>query len=86
MTEIDDVQAACSGSLLVAVPKSGTHMLLKLYARAGYLNVGWGTVEPSELSAPREEMERNLLQSPAFPAIARKYWYVNPAVIFDLLM
>ena len=81
-----DVQAACSGSLLVSVPKAGTHMVLKLYARAGYLNVGWGTVEPSELRAPKEEMERNLLQSPAFAAIARKYWFVHPGVIFDLLM
>jgi len=82
----DPVQAACSGSLLVTVPKAGTHMVLKLYARAGYLNVGWGTVEPSELRTPKEEMERNLLQSPAFAAIARKYWFVHPGVIFDLLM
>ncbi|HEX2092449.1 MAG TPA: hypothetical protein VHG28_08605 [Longimicrobiaceae bacterium] len=85
MTEIDDVQAACSGSLLVSVPKAGTHMMLKLYARAGYLNMGWGTVEPSDLRMPKEEMERNLLQSPPVAAIARKYWFLKPEVILDLL-
>ncbi|CAA9342670.1 MAG: hypothetical protein AVDCRST_MAG89-2692, partial [uncultured Gemmatimonadetes bacterium] len=53
MTETDDVQAACSGSLLVTVPKAGTHLMLKLYARAGYLNLGWGVVEGSDLRRPR---------------------------------
>ena len=85
MTQVDDVQAACSGSLLVSVPKAGTHMVLKLYARAGYLNVGWGEVEPSELRAPREELERDLLQNPPVADIVRKFWYLKPGVILALL-
>jgi hypothetical protein len=86
MTEFDDAQPACSGSLLVSIPKAGTHMILKLYARAGYLNVGWGEVEPSELRAPRWEMERDLLlQNPAFAAIVKKFWYLKGEVIFRLL-
>jgi hypothetical protein len=59
--------------------------MLKLYARAGYLNMGWGTVEPGELRTPKEEMAHNLLQSPGVAAIARKYWFLRPEVILDLL-
>ncbi len=86
MTEIEDVQPACSGSLLVSGPNAGTQTMLKLYARAGYLNIGWGTVEPSDLRTPREEMERDILQSPPVADIVQKYWFLRPEVIFDLLV
>lgn len=85
MTQVDDVQAACSGSLLVSVPKSGTHMILKLYARAGYLNIGWGEVEPTDLRKPREELERELLESPPIAAIVKRFWFLKPEVILELL-
>ncbi|HET7464660.1 MAG TPA: hypothetical protein VFJ82_25685 [Longimicrobium sp.] len=85
MTEAADAQPACSGSLLVSVPKAGTHMVLKLYARAGYLNVGWGEVDPSDYRIPREQLARDLLQSPPVAAIVEEFWYLKPGVILDLL-
>lgn len=85
MTQVDGARAACSGSLLVSTPKSGTHMVLKLYGRAGYLQIGWGEVEPSSLRLPREELKRELLQSPPFAALVEKYWYLTPEVLFGLL-
>ncbi|MFL5542290.1 MAG: hypothetical protein ACJ8J0_25105, partial [Longimicrobiaceae bacterium] len=85
MTEVDDAQPACSGSLFVSVPKAGTHMVLKLYARAGYLNMGWGEVKPSDYRIPTEELVRDLLQSPPVAAIVEEFWYLKAGVILDLL-
>lgn len=85
MTQTDDRQAACSGSLLVSIPKSGTHMTLKLYGRAGYLQIGWGEIEPSASRIPREELQQNLLRSPPVAAIARKFPFLKPDVILGLL-
>lgn len=84
--QIDDVQAACSGSLLMSVPKSGTHLVLKLYGRAGYLRFGNGKVIPSDLAVPpREELKQNLLRNPPVAAIAEKFPALEPDVLFSLM-
>lgn len=86
MTQIDGVQAACSGSVFVSIPKSGTHLTLKLYGRAGYLQTGWGRIEPSDRGMPREDQKRDLLRNhPPFAAIVQKFPYLAPDVIFSLL-
>lgn len=85
MTEIDGDPPARRGSLLVSIPKAGTHMILKLYGRAGYLQVGWGKIEASDLRLPREEMITELLEHPTLAAIVKKYWFLKPYVIFALL-
>jgi hypothetical protein len=84
--QIGDPQAACSGSLLMSVPKSGTHLILKLYGRAGYLRFGSGKVIPSDLRVlPSEESKRNLLLHPSVAAIADKFPALEPDVIFSLM-
>jgi hypothetical protein len=83
-TQTDDVQAACSGSFLVSVPKSGTHLILKLYGRAGYLQTG-DAIKPSDDRLPREEMIRNLLRHPPVAAIADQFPDLEPDVLFSLL-
>jgi hypothetical protein len=85
MAQVDGVQAACKGSLLVSIPKAGTHMVLKLYGRAGYLQMGWGEIDPSALRLPREELQRDLLQNPSFAAIVEQFSVLKPEVIFGLL-
>lgn len=85
MTQIDDVHPACSGSVLVSIPKGGTHMTLKLYGRAGYLQIGWGEIEPSAARIPKEEVKRSILQNPSVAALVEKYRYLKPDVIFWLL-
>jgi hypothetical protein len=85
-TLTDDVQAPCSGSLLVSIPKSGTHLMLKLYGRAGYLRFHNGEIVASELGTiPREELKRNLLRHPPVTAIADKFPALGPDVLFSLL-
>jgi hypothetical protein len=85
-TQTDDVQAACSGSLLVSIPKSGTHLALKLYGRAGYLRFQNGAAIPSELGViPGEEAKRNLLRNPPIAALVDKFPDVEPDVLFSLL-
>jgi hypothetical protein len=84
-TQTDDAQAACAGSLLVSIPKSGTHMTLKLYGRAGYVHIGWGEIEPSAQKIPRDELKREILQSPAVAAIADRFWFLKPDVLFAML-
>jgi hypothetical protein len=85
-TQTDDVQAPCSGSLLVSIPKSGTHLTLKLYGRAGYLRFSNGKVIPPDLSMiPREELKQNLLRNPPVAAIADKFPALEPDVLFSLL-
>jgi hypothetical protein len=84
--QTDDVQAPCSGSLLMSVPKSGTHLALKLYGRAGYLRFGKGKLIPSDLRTdPSEELKRNLLRNPPVAAIADKFPALEPDVLFSLL-
>jgi hypothetical protein len=78
-------QAACSGSVLVSIPKSGTHLNLKLYARAGYLQIGWGEIEPGDRRTPSEELKQNILQAPPVAAIMSRFRFLKPEVIFDLL-
>jgi hypothetical protein len=85
MTETDDVQAPCTGSVLVSIPKSGTHLSLRLYGRAGYMKAGWGQIEAEDRPLPPEALKKNLLQSPSVAAIARKFPFLTPDVIFDLL-
>jgi len=85
MTGIDDTQAACSGSLLVSIPKGGTHMTLKLYGRAGYLQVGWGEIEPSAGRIPRDELRRGILQNPPVAAIVDRFRSLRPEKILWLL-
>ncbi len=85
MTQIDDVQAPCSGSLLVSIMKSGTHMTLKLYARAGYLAVGHGSIDSSDHRVPTEELKRNLLRHPPVAAILDRFPDLEPDVVFSLL-
>jgi len=83
-TQTDDVQVACSGSVLVSIPKSGTHLILKLYGRAGYLQTG-DAIKPSDDRIPREEMKRNLLRNPPVAAIADKFPALEPDVLFSLV-
>jgi hypothetical protein len=85
MTEIDDVQPVCSGSLLVSIPKAGTHMALKLYGRAGYLQLGWGEIESSALRTPRDELKQKVLRDPSVAPIVSRFRYVKPEVVVDLL-
>ncbi|HEX6747849.1 MAG TPA: hypothetical protein VF092_11200 [Longimicrobium sp.] len=84
MTQTDDVQAACSGSLLVSIPKSGSHLILKLYGRAGYLQTG-DAINPSDDRIPREEMKRNLLRNPAVAALVDRFPALEPDVLLPLL-
>lgn len=85
-THTDDVQAACSGSLLVSIPKSGTHLTLKLYGRAGYLRFLNGAMIPSELGMiSREETKRNFLRNPPVAAFVDKFPALEPDVLFSLL-
>jgi hypothetical protein len=83
--QIDDIQAACSGSLLVSNPKAGTHLILKLYGRAGYLHFGKAEIKPSDHRTPREELMRKLLRNPPVAAIADKFPTLGPEVLFSLL-
>lgn len=85
MTQTDGVQAACSGSLFVSIPKAGTHLTLKLYGRAGYLKIGWGQIEPADRPVPPEELQKNLLESEPVAAIADRFPFLTADVIFDLL-
>jgi hypothetical protein len=85
MAQVDGVQTACKGSLLVSIPKAGTHMVLKLYGRSGYLQVGCGEIDDSELRSPWEELVRDLLQNPSFAAIVENFSFLKPEVIFGLL-
>jgi hypothetical protein len=85
MAQVDGVQAPCKGSLLVSIPKAGTHMVLKLYGRAGYLQLGWGEIEPSAARFPREELQRDLLQNPPLAAIVEKFSFLTPEVLFGLV-
>jgi hypothetical protein len=84
-TQTDDVQAACSGSFLVSNPKAGTHLILKLYGRAGYLHIGNGEIKPSDHRLPREELIQNLLRNPPLAAIADKFPALGPDVLYSLL-
>lgn len=84
-SETHDVQAACAGSLLVSIPKSGTHLTLRLYGRAGYLKIGWGQIEPADRPVPPEELRQKLLAAPPIAAIAARFPFLTPNVIFDLL-
>jgi hypothetical protein len=84
-TQIDDAQAACSGSFLVSNPKAGTHLILKLYGRAGYVHIGNAEIKPSDHTAPREELIRKLLRNPPLAAIADRFPALGPDVLFSLL-
>jgi hypothetical protein len=84
-TQIDDVQAPCSGSLLVSIPKSGTHLTLKLYGRAGYLRFFNGAILTSDPRIPTEELKQNLLRNPSVAAIADQFPALDPDVLFSLL-
>jgi hypothetical protein len=59
---IGDVQAACSGSLLMSVAKSGIHLVVKLYGRAGYLRFGNGksleAIHPERVSVDANDVPR----------------------------
>jgi hypothetical protein len=84
--QTDDVQAPCSGSLLMSAPKTGTHLALKLYGRAGYLRFGNGKVIPSDLGVtPGEELKQNLLRHPPIAAIVDKFPALGPDVLFSML-
>jgi hypothetical protein len=86
MTQTDDVPAAGSGSLLVSIPKSGTHLMLKLYGRAGYLRFQNGEIIPSEHGMiPSEETKRNFLRNPAVAAVVDKFPALQPEVLFSLM-
>ncbi len=72
------------GSLLVSIPKSGTHLTLKLYGRAGYLQYGWGEIPESEHAMPRPELARRMMAHPPLMDVARKFRYVRPELILGL--